>query len=168
MTRSKKFFKTSEKILLLIFSIIGMITSSILLYATYIIESLPPGCYLNQEIIPGISIDCIKVFSSEHSSIFSIPFVVLAFVYFAIDILLNYLLILRRSNFLKNLIFVFRTIGIIFIPYLIYLEFFVINSLCIYCTVMQLMILVNFVYFFKLRRNLWIQNSSKFIYFPNF
>ena len=154
MTRRKKSFKLSEKLLLLIPSIVGFVTSSIFLYATYIIESLPPGCYLNQEILPGISIDCIKVFSSEYSSIFSIPFVVLAFVYFAIDIILNYLLILRRNNFLKNLIFTLRSIGIVFIPYLIYLEFFVINSLCIYCTIMQLMILVNFVYFFKLRRNL--------------
>jgi len=154
MARRKKFFKISKKLLLLIPSIVGLITSSILLYAIYIIESLPPGCYLNQEFLPGISIDCIKVFSSEYSSIFSIPFVILAFVYFAIDVILNYLLILRRSNFLKNLIFVFRAIGIVFIPYLIYLEFFVINSLCIYCTIMQLMILVNFIYFFKLRRNL--------------
>jgi len=154
MTRRKKSFKLSEKLLLLIPSIVGFVTSSIFLYAVYVIESLPPGCYLNQEILPGISIDCIKVFSSEYSSIFSIPFVVLAFVYFAIDIILNYLLILRRNNFLKNLIFTLRAIGIVFIPYLIYLEFFVINSLCIYCTIMQLMILVNFVSFFKLRRNL--------------
>jgi len=154
MTQRKKSLKNSEKLLLLIPSIVGLIVSSIFLYAVYVIESLPPGCYFNQEILPGITINCIKVFSSEYSSIFSIPFVILAFVYFTIDVILNYLIILRGSNFLKNLIFILRSIGIIFIPYLIYLEFFVINSFCIYCTIMQLMILLNFVYFVVVRKNL--------------
>lgn len=154
MIRRRKSFKISQKIFLIIFSMIGLIMSSILLYVTYIIESLPPGCYLNQEILPGISIDCIKVFSSEYSYIFSIPLEILAFVYFIIDIILNYLLILNKKDFFKNLIFILRTIGIIFIPYLIYLEFFVINSFCIYCTIMQLMILLNFVYFVLVRKNL--------------
>lgn len=124
-----------------IFSIIGLIISIFDYYQYYIINyQIIPLC-TTSKISSSLQINCNAVLRSQYSRIFSIPLDIFAMIYFLLDIL-----IYRFFNNKRRIIFFWRLLGFLFVPYLIYTEIFLIHSICIYCTIMQLMIILNFIY----------------------
>ncbi|BFI73393.1 VKOR family protein [Nanoarchaeota archaeon] len=130
-------------ILFVIFSVIGVVVSSILLYTYYFLHISPLFCPENYNIL-GVDINCLKVLSSSYSKLFNLPLDFLALIWFIIDISLVTIYNYLKYNIFR-ILFYWRLLGLLFIPYLIYTEIMVINSICIYCTTMQSMIILDFI-----------------------
>ncbi len=121
-----------------------------------------PFCVIgNATQTSGIAINCYKVLQSSYDSVFGVPLDVLAAVYFIINLGLIYVVSFARSDRLYGralrVLFGWRFFGLVLVPYLVYLEFFVLKAVCLYCTVMHVAIIVDFViitYFLFYRRNL--------------
>jgi Predicted membrane protein len=69
----------------------------------------------------------------------------------------------RIANVALSTLFYWRFLGIVVVPYLIYVETYLLHALCIYCTVMHIMIIIDFtiitLYFTKFKR-INIQNPG--------
>ncbi|PWB39163.1 MAG: hypothetical protein C3F02_00080 [Parcubacteria group bacterium] len=106
----------------LIFSLIGF-TDAIWLTISYYRGHI--GC----NIIAG----CQNVLSSNYSHIYNIPVALLGAVFYAFIIInaLHYLMFNNKLSFLA--LKIAPLIGFLVSLYLIYLQLFVINAICIYC-----------------------------------
>jgi uncharacterized membrane protein len=132
-------------ILLTSFSAGGLIASSIVLYMWYILGRMPPGCYLPQAILPGVTIDCITVLSSPYSHVGPIPLDALAAIWFIINIILVILFFNLSNMNIIRILYYWRILGLLVLPYLLFVEFVVLKALCIYCTIMHGFIIADFV-----------------------
>jgi uncharacterized membrane protein len=160
---SKKVF-----FLLILMSIIGLISAITVLYEFQILNTLPPFCTLNENAnFAGAQINCAIVLRSSYSNFvigpFKFPLELLAAIWFIINIcmvcVISFGSVVNVKKVLK-LLFGWRFFGILIVPYLIYLEFFVVHSICIYCTIMHAAIIIDFIivsYF------LFSKNSKKYI-----
>ncbi|MGC8648682.1 MAG: vitamin K epoxide reductase family protein [Candidatus Micrarchaeia archaeon] len=163
MRVSKKVF-----LLLILMSLIGLISAITVLYEFQILNMLPPFCTLNGNTsFAGTQINCAIVLKSTYSNLvigqFKFPLELLAAIWFIINIgmvcAISFGSMTNAKRVLK-LLFGWRFFGILIVPYLIYLEFFVVHSICIYCTIMHAAIIIDFIivsYF------LFSKNSKKYI-----
>lgn len=85
-------------------------------------SSLPPFCTSG-------SFNCVPVLSSPYSRIFGIPVAILGLAWFV----LMFLFLSRKE--LPSFSFAVWIVGVLFASYLIYVELFLIHSVCPYCTV---------------------------------
>ncbi|MGC8572026.1 MAG: vitamin K epoxide reductase family protein [Candidatus Micrarchaeia archaeon] len=165
--------RTSQKdfIILIVMSIIGIITSLSVVYELYVAHSLPPFCEIGNNT-NGLQFNCAKVLLSSYSNIsifsFNISLDMLAVFWFIINIILVLLIVFANINIARfsfKLLFAWRFIGLAIVPYLVYLEFMVIHSICIYCTTMHIAIIIDFIivtYFLfmpksKIRSSLYLE-----------
>lgn len=134
-------------IVLIVMSIVGIIASSIVLYLYDTLHQSLPVCYSNQTFW-GIRIDCSVVLSSKYNSVYGINLDVLAVVYFIVSLALV-CFVAFGSQWLYTkafrTLFAWRFLGLIIVPYLMFIEFVVLRTICIYCTIMHVAILVDFV-----------------------
>lgn len=107
--------------------------------------------YLGQSLplcTPGSFFDCTRVLGSSYSQFFGIPLELFAAAYFIINLALVYLIafgsdrIFRRSI---EVIFVWRFLGLMIVPYLVVVELFILHALCVYCTMMHVAIVADFI-----------------------
>ncbi len=145
--------------LMLLFSSIGLFASSIVVYTYYYLRQLPPFCTAFKSPFPGVTIDCEIVLSSRYSDIGGVPLDVLAAIWFIVNIMLVLIYDLGPPTFANisiNALFYWRFIGIIVVPYLIFVETYLLHAICIYCTIMHIMIIIDFtiitIYFMKIGR----------------
>ncbi|GAB6947949.1 vitamin K epoxide reductase family protein [Vulcanisaeta sp. JCM 16161] len=145
---------------MLIFSAIGLFASSIVIYTYYYLHELPPLCTSFKSPFPGITIDCERVLSSRYSDIGGVPLDLLAAVWFIVNIILVLTYDLGPGNLAAlalNVLFYWRFIGILVVPYLIFVETYLLHALCMYCTIMHVMIIIDFivitVFLIKVRRH---------------
>ncbi|MFP3160619.1 VKOR family protein [Vulcanisaeta sp. EB80] len=145
--------------LMLTFSAIGLFASSVVIYTYYYLHKLPPLCTQFKSPFPGVTIDCERVLSSKYSDIGGVPLDLLAAVWFVINIVLVITYDFgpgRIANVALSTLFYWRFLGIVVVPYLIYVETYLLHALCIYCTVMHIMIIIDFtiitLYFTKFKR----------------
>lgn len=145
-------------VLMLAFSLIGLFASSIVIYTYYYLRKLPPLCTSFKSPFPGITIDCERVLSSRYSDINGVPLDLLAAIWFIINIILVITYDLGQSSIATlsiNVLFYWRFLGIAMVPYLIFVETYLLHALCIYCTVMHVMIIIDFAiittYFIKVK-----------------
>ncbi|ADN49753.1 vitamin K epoxide reductase family protein [Vulcanisaeta distributa] len=134
-------------VLMLIFSAVGLFASSIVIYTYYYLRELPPLCTSFKSPFPGITIDCERVLSSKYSDIGGVPLDLLAAIWFIVNIILVLMYDLGPGNLATlaiNALFYWRFIGIVVVPYLIFVETYLLHALCIYCTVMHIMIIIDF------------------------
>lgn len=131
--------------LLLAFSIGGLISSLLVVYLFYMLGQLPPGCYADVEILPGVTADCVKVLKSEYAYIGPFPLDVLAAVWFMVNIGAVLWMYFTLSAAAMGFIWWWRLLGLAVVPYLVYLELAVLKAVCIYCTVMHVMIIADFL-----------------------
>ncbi len=71
----------------------------------------------------------------------------LAAIWFIVNIILVLTYDLGPENLAVlaiNALFYWRFIGIVVVPYLIFVETYLLHALCIYCTVMHIMIIIDF------------------------
>lgn len=135
------------KLLLLVaMSLFGLWASSEVLIVYYTLKQSLPFCPLQQG--PGIALNCYAVLSSRYSQIFGIPLELLAVGYFIVNLLLVYLIAFGTDRLFKaslKTLFGWRFLGIIIVPYLVFVELVLIRAICIYCTVMHVAIIADFV-----------------------
>ncbi|WP_069808062.1 vitamin K epoxide reductase family protein [Vulcanisaeta thermophila] len=134
--------------LLLTFSVVGLFASAVVVYTYYYLRTLPPFCTSFKSPFPGVTADCEVVLSSRYSDVGGVPLDVLAAVWFVINIVLVIVYDLAGGSLALlaiRFLYFWRFIGIVVVPYLIYVEFFILHAICIYCTVMHIMIIVDFV-----------------------
>lgn len=132
-------------VLLIAFSIGGLISSALVLYMWYVLETAPPGCYLPSRILPGVTIDCVKVLTSPYSHVGPIPLDGLAAAWFAANIVMVAAYFYANNRGLLKALFYWRLVGLAILPYLLYVEFAVLEALCLYCTMMHIFIIIDFV-----------------------
>ncbi|WP_054853035.1 vitamin K epoxide reductase family protein [Vulcanisaeta distributa] len=135
-------------VLMLTFSAIGLFASSIVIYTYYYLRELPPLCTSFRSPFPGVTIDCERVLSSRYSDIGGVPLDLLAAVWFIVNIILVLTYDLGPGNLAKlalDSLFYWRFIGIVVVPYLIFVETYLLHALCIYCTIMHAMIIIDFI-----------------------
>lgn len=131
-------------------SLFGLWSSSMVLILFYTFHTALPFCVLptSNTITSGVTINCYKVLNSAPDSIFGVPLDVFAAIYFIINLFLVYLIAFGKERIYKPVmktLFGWRFFGLALVPYLVYLELFVVKSICVYCTVMHTAIIIDFI-----------------------
>ncbi len=146
--------------ILIAMSIVGLLAASETLFTYYLFKQTLPFC--NSGSLGGISLDCNAVLGSQYSQIFGIPLELFAVAYFIINLILVYLVTFGSSRIFGtslNVLFGWRFVGLMIVPYLVFVEFVVLRAVCLYCTIMHAAIVADFVvisYFLFFRKNaLW-------------
>ena len=143
MTRRISWLKL---LVLVVMSAFGLWASSMVLIVYYTLKQALPFCPLQRS--PGIALDCYAVLSSRYSQVFGIPLELLAVWYFIVNLLLVYF-ITFGSDYLSEIslktLFGWRFIGIVIVPYLVFVELFLVRAICIYCTIMHVAIVADFI-----------------------
>jgi len=133
-------------VVLMAMSIFGLWASSMVLIVYYTLKESLPFCPLSNS--PGIALDCYAVLSSRYSEVFGIPLELLAVGYFIVNLLLVYLIAFGSDRLFRaslKTLFGWRFIGIVIVPYLVFVELFLVRAICIYCTVMHVAIIADFI-----------------------
>jgi uncharacterized membrane protein len=135
------------KLLLLVaMSTFGLWASSIVIVVYYTLKQSLPFCPLQQG--PGIVVNCNAVLDSKYSMIFGIPLELFAVVYFVINLLLVYFIAFGSDRLFRtslNTLFGWRFLGIVIVPYLVFVELFLVRAICVYCTIMHVSIIADFL-----------------------
>jgi uncharacterized membrane protein len=133
-------------LVLIIMSAIGFVASSYVLIVFYTLHQNlacgPTGSFF------GIRLDCGAVLDSSYSKILGVPLELLALAYFMVNMALVYVIAFgseRAFRFSLQALFLWRFIGVAIVPYLVFVELFLLHAICIYCTLMHAAILIDFV-----------------------
>jgi len=112
---------------------IGVIAIAVLLYL-FVSEINPKVlvCPAN-----GV-INCGRVITSEYSNIFGVPVSVLGIIWFTAMIALSF----SKNNRYLQLLVPLWAAGIVFVIYLVSAELFFLHSICIYCSSVDILILL--------------------------
>ena len=133
-------------LLLVVMSLFGLWASSMVAIVYYTLRQTLPFCPLQQG--PGIALNCYAVLDSKYSQVFGIPLELFAVAYFIVNLLLVYFIAfggLRLFRSSLKILFGWRFLGIAIVPYLVFVELFLIKAICIYCTVMHIAIVADFL-----------------------
>lgn len=133
-------------VVLIVMSLAGLASSIIVIIELYLVHSLPPYCKI-PATVGGSVLNCAKVLLSPYANIgpFSLDF--LAAIWFIINIMFVVSIALsskRTAKKVLDVMFVWRFFGILVVGYLLFLEFFVLHAVCIYCTAMHIAIILDF------------------------
>jgi len=140
-------------------SIVGLTASSIVLYLYNTLHQQLPACTSPQNFW-GISINCNVVLGSPYNSIFGLNLDVLAVTYFIVNLALIFLVAFGSDRLYDRafkVLFAWRFVGLAIVPYLMTVEFVILRTICIYCTIMHVSILIDFgiiTYFIFYKKNL--------------
>lgn len=127
-------------------SAFGLWASGTVLVIFYTLHQQLPICPTTT--VFGIHFDCGSVLSSPYSKILGVPLELLAMGYFLVNLALVYFVAFgsqRVSDVTLEVLFGWRFIGIILVPYLMFVEFYIIRAICVYCTIMHAAIIADFV-----------------------
>ncbi|HEV2225223.1 MAG TPA: vitamin K epoxide reductase family protein [Nitrososphaerales archaeon] len=153
---------------LIAMSVFGLWASTSVLVIFYTLNQQLPICPSGTFF--GIHFDCSAVLTSPYSVAFGIPLEILALAYFAVNLGMVYLIAFgseRASRITLQALFGWRFIGVAIVPYLVFVELFLIRAICVYCTIMHVAILVDFVVIsyilFFGRHSLWAEDEEMFL-----
>ncbi|MGC9071465.1 MAG: vitamin K epoxide reductase family protein [Acidilobus sp.] len=135
-----------ELALLLSMSAVGLASSSLVLYEFYTLHRLPPFCEYHPHTV-SIQLNCYAVLTSPYSRLGPFSLDALAAAWFIVNIALALLISLAPLAIARlslTAIFWWRFIGVAVVPYLVYVEVFIVRAICVYCTVMHCAILADF------------------------
>ena len=133
-------------LILIVMSLVGMTASSVVFYIYEVLHSLPPYC-TSSVVILGARWDCQTVLSSPYNNVYGVNLDLLAIAYFIVNLALVFMVSFGSDRLFRRafrVLFVWRFLGLIIVPYLVTLEFFVVRAICVYCTIMHASILVDF------------------------
>lgn len=146
--------------ILVVMSAFGLWASGTVLVIFYTLNQQLPLCPTGTFF--GVHFDCGAVLSSSYSEVFGVPLELLAMAYFIVNLVMVYLIAfgsVRISDLMMEALFGWRFIGIIIVPYLVFVELFIIRAICVYCTIMHVAIVLDFVvvsyFLFFGRSSLW-------------
>ena len=137
-------------LILIVMSIIGLAASVVVIITFYTLNTLPPLCgsFFGLQSIFGIRLDCGAVLGSKYSDIFGFPLEFFALGYFVVNLALVYLIAFgsdRISRGSLRTLFGWRFIGLVLVPYLVFIEVVLIKAICVYCTIKHVAIIADFV-----------------------
>lgn len=116
---------------------LGLLVSAYLTATHYFAEQVPLACST------GGFVDCEQVTTSSESMIGPAPVAVLGLVWFAVFVGLVLGRRLRRG--LHHLQMAWAVLGLLSVFYLVYAELFLIGALCLWCTVVHVLVVVLFL-----------------------
>jgi uncharacterized membrane protein len=135
------------KLLLLVaMSAFGLWASSMVMVVYYTMKQSLPFCPLQQG--SGIVVNCNAVLDSKYSIFFGIPLELFAVVYFVVNLLLVYFIAFGGDHLFRTslkTLFGWRFLGIVIVPYLVFVELFLVRAICVYCTMMHVAIIADFL-----------------------
>jgi uncharacterized membrane protein len=134
-------------VLLIVMSLVGITASSFVFYIYDTLHQQLPMCVSPYKFF-GITINCNTVLSSHYNTVFGINLDLLAIAYFFVNLGLVFAVAFGSETVFRrafNILFVWRFIGLLIVPYLMTIEFVVLKAICVYCTIMHVSILVDFV-----------------------
>lgn len=138
----------TKLVLLLAFSAIGLVTSAFVIWQWYIEKHTLPACGSGQLLFGWLQFNCARVLGSTYSTVLGVPLEIFALVYFIVNLALVWAYAFgsdRLSHSAFRALFGWRFLGIILVPYLMFVEFVLLHAICIYCTTMHAAIIVDFV-----------------------
>lgn len=146
-------------LLLIIMSLLGLTASGMVFYIYDTLHQQLPVCTSTQTFF-GIRIDCTAVLSSSYNSFYGLNLDLLAAAYFIVSLVLVCFVAfggewLCRKAF--RTLFAWRFLGLLIVPYLMFVEFGILRTICVYCTIMHVAILVDFciiTYFLFYRKDI--------------
>lgn len=145
-------------LLLIVMSLLGLTASGIVFYIYDTLHQQLPVCTSSQTFF-GIRIDCNAVLSSKYNSFYGLNLDLLAAAYFIVSLVLV-CFVAFGSQWLYakafRTLFAWRFLGLIIVPYLMFIEFVLLRTICVYCTIMHVAILVDFgiiTYFLFYKKN---------------
>ena len=133
-------------LILMAMSAVGIWASGTVLVIYYTLNQQLPLCPTGTYW--GIRLDCGFVLSSSYSRVFGVPLELLALAYFLVNVGLVYVIAFgseRAARTTSNVLFAWRFLGVAMVPYLVFVEVFLLNAICVYCTIMHAAILIDFV-----------------------
>ena len=133
-------------LILLAMSAVGIWASGTVLVIFYTLNQTLPLCPTGTYW--GIRLDCGYVLSSSYSKVFGVPLELLAVVYFLVNIGMVCVIAFgsdRAAKTTVNVLFAWRFLGVAIVPYLVFVELFLLHAICVYCTIMHAAILIDFV-----------------------
>ena len=135
------------KLLLLVaLSLFGLWASSMVMIVYYTLKQSLPFCTLRQGT--RVVVSCEAVLDSMYSQVFGIPLELFAIAYFVINLILVYFIAFGNDRLFRNslkILFGWRFLGIVIVPYLVLVELFLIKAICTYCTIMHVAIIADFI-----------------------
>lgn len=126
-------------------SVVGLWASGTVVVTYYTLGQQLPLCPTGNYF--GVHLDCGAVLGSPYSKVLGVPLELLAVAYFIVNLGLVYLIAFgsgRVSQRSLSVLFGWRFIGVAMVPYLVFVELFLLHALCVYCTIMHVAILVDF------------------------
>jgi len=148
-------------LVLILMSAIGVWASATVLIIFYGLNQQLPLCPTGT-LWGNIRLDCGTVLSSSYSVVFGVPLELAALAYFLVNIGMVYVIAFgseRASQTTLQVLFAWRFIGVAIVPYLVFVELFLLHAVCVYCTIMHVAILADFAvvtYFLFFGKNsLW-------------
>ncbi len=135
-------------VLLMAMSVFGLWASSMVLLIYYLLKQQLPICGSPTTKVGGITFDCNLVLGSKYSQVFGVPLELFAVVYFIVNLFLVYLIAFGSQSIFNralDILFGWRFLGLAIVPYLVTVELFILHAVCVYCTIMHVSIIVDFV-----------------------
>jgi len=128
-----------KKYLLVLLSFLGVVDAAYLTSQHYSNLSVPCGINIS---------DCDLVLKSSYSEIFGIPLSLIGLFYYSLLFVFIILSVFKNKSLWKKFVVVITSGGVAFSAWLVYLQLFVIHSICIYC---MLSALISITIFFLAR-----------------
>jgi len=132
-------------LILMAMSAVGIWASGTVLVLFYTLNQQLPLCPTGNYW--GIRLDCGYVLSSSYSVVFGVPLELFALAYFLVNVGMVYIIAFgsdRAARTMVNALFAWRFIGVAIVPYLVFVELFILHAICVYCTIMHAAILIDF------------------------
>lgn len=93
----------------------------------------------------NVHINCFKVTTSPYASILGVPWAVLGLLYFMVMIPLQLPVAWRSQNrLLRRARLAFTALGVAMVFWLVYVELFKLNAICLYCTAIHILSVILF------------------------
>lgn len=139
MNFDKKITFTKVGILLLAF--LGLI-DAVYLSSEHIKGLIPPCTNI-------VFLDCGRVLQSRWASIFGVPVAFIGVFHYFIEFVVALLLVLKDRGILRRILVFFSLVGLLGSTYLMFIQFVIIRSICLYCTLSAFLSLMIFVITWK-------------------
>lgn len=133
-------------LILIVMSVVGLAAASEVLFSYYLFKQSLPFCTAGS--FYGIALDCNQVLGSRYSQIFGVPLELFAVVYFIVNLVLVYLVAFGSEGVFRralSTLFAWRFVGLMIVPYLVFIELFILRAICVYCTIMHVAIIADFL-----------------------
>jgi uncharacterized membrane protein len=135
-------------VLLMAMSIFGLWASMEVVIVFDYLKSALPFCPKGGAPFFGLQVNCDAVLGSRFNQIAGIPLDLFAVGYFVVNLGLVYLVAFGSESVFKRaltILFAWRFVGLIIVPYLVSIEVFILGAICVYCTIMHVAIVLDFI-----------------------